>query len=107
MMKLQELKGHDVYEFSYAENGLNNWNQNSLFLSTEDFSLLSTYLDKVFDDYNYYGPQKVKLEDWKKVKKVYELSKETHESITKFFIEIDKWLENKNDLYDYFWILGV
>lgn len=42
LMKLEDLKQHDMYEFSYAENGLSNWNQNLLFLLLEDF-LLSPY----------------------------------------------------------------
>ena len=75
LMKLQNLKEHDVYEFSYAENGLNNWNKNSLFLSTEDFSLLTPYLDKIFHNYHYYRPQKMKLEEWEEVKWLYKLSK--------------------------------
>lgn len=106
-MKLEDLKEHDVYEFSYAENGLNHWNKNSLFLSTEEFSLLSIYLDKVFHDYHYYGPQKMKLEEWEKVKQLYKLSKEKNDSLTKFFLDIDKWLEHKKDSCDYFWIFGV
>lgn len=107
LMKLQNLKEHDVYEFSYAENELNHWNKDSLFLSTEDFSFLEPYLDKIFDNYHYYGPQKIKYEEWEKVKELYRSSKEKKEILTNFFSEIDNWLEQKKDSYDFFWILGV
>ncbi len=107
LMRLQDLKEHDVYEFSYSENDLNSWNQNSLFLSTEDFSLLTPYLDNIFHNYHYYGPQKINLEDWEKVRQSYNSSKEKNESLTNFFLDIDKWLEHKKDSCDYFWILGV
>lgn len=107
LMKLQDLQGHDVYEFSYAENESNNWNKNSLFLSTEDFSILIPYLCKIFHNYHYYGPQKIKLKEWKMVKELYILSKEKNESLTTFFLNIDKWIEHKEDSYDFFWILGV
>lgn len=86
LMKLQDLKEHDVYEFSYAENGLNHWNKNSVFLSIQDFSLLIPYLEKVFRNYHYYGPQQIKLEEWEMVKQLYKLSKEKMIHLLNFFL---------------------
>lgn len=78
-----------------------------MFLSTEDFSILAPYLDKIFHNYHYYGPQKIKFEEWKRIKELYISSKEKKDALTKFFCDIDNWLEQKKDSSDFFWILGV
>lgn len=104
-MKLIELKNlidHDVYEFCYANNFPNCWNENSLFLSTEDFSNLSSYLDKIFPEYHYYGPQKITLAQWEEVKNL-----SSNPSLEDFFNKIDGWIKNDNQNSNYFWILGV
>ena len=36
LVKKDELKSHDVYEFCYAKDRLNHWNQDSLYLIDEE-----------------------------------------------------------------------
>lgn len=106
ILRKNDLKDHDVYEFCYAKNYPNHWNEDSLFLEMEDFSLISPYLDKVFSQYHYYGPQKITLLEWKSVRKV-AINEVNTKEIINFFNEVDIWLnENKTDC-DYFWILGI
>lgn len=107
IMKLNDLTGHDVYEFCTGKDYPGTWNENSLFLSTEDFLLLSPYLNEVFTNYHYYGPQKVSFCKWEKVKESYLSSKNKDFELIKFFTDIDNWISKENGSYDYFWILGV
>lgn len=94
-------------EFCTAKNYPGTWNNNSLFLSSEDFSLLVPYLNEVFANYHYYGAQKVGISEWEKVKESYLSSQNIKFDINNFFIEVDKWISTENDMYDYFWILGI
>lgn len=107
LLKLDDLKGHDVYEFCYAKDYPNHWNNSSLFLSTEGFLNLSPYLDKIFPSYHYYGPQKVMLSEWEKVKELFLSSKNDDPLLSEFFINIDNWIAEDITLSDHFWILGV
>lgn len=107
LMKLNDLIGHDVYEFCCVSNYPDNWNNNSLFLTTEDFSLLSSYLDVAFPNYNYYGPQKITLDEWNKIKELYSNSQDKDTLLSDFFIKIDDWLDKENNTFSHFWILGV
>ena len=111
LIEKKNLKGHDVYQFCYAENHPKNypenWNENSLFLTTEDFLIIAPYLDEVFSQYHYYGPQKVTLIEWESVKKRALIKESENKFVVDFFNQIDNWLKKKNGDYDYFWILGV
>lgn len=103
IMKLNELEGHDVYEFCYPEDYPNNWNENSIFISMECFTKLSPFLDKIFSDYNYYGPQKVEINEWKMFEKLFLNSENELESIK----ILNDWVSKVNKKYNYFWILGI
>ena len=102
-----ELKSHDMYEFCYAKDYLNHWNDDSLYLIDEEFIFLMPYLDKVFSQYHYFGPQKVTVSEWEKVKQLAFGEKGQKECIIKFFIQIDEWINNDRNQNDYFWILGI
>lgn len=106
-IKLDELKYHDVYEFCYAENYPNHWNENSIFFDSDDFFKLESFLNEVFTNYHYYGPQKVKLSQWQKLKTLI-LNKNCEEELyfKDFIKSVESWLY-KNKKYDYFWILGI
>jgi len=58
VIRFSELIEHDVYEFSYGNNygkfKDKYWSKDSLYISDEDFSLLSKYIDTVIKDFNYY-----------------------------------------------------
>lgn len=107
LLKLEDLKDHDVYEFCYAKDYPNHWNDSSLYLSVEDFLKLSPYLDKTFPNYRYYGPQKVMLYEWQEVKKQFLSSENDDSLLTKFFMTIDKWIADDIQSSDHFWILGI
>ncbi len=109
-IKLNELKSHDVYEFCYAENYPNHWNENSIFFDSDDFINLQPFLNKLFYNYHYYGPQKIKLSQWEKIKILIQdnnFSNYEEKLYFKKFIEtVETWLY-KNKKHDYFWILGI
>lgn len=103
IMSLSQLEGHDVYEFCYPENYPENWNENSIFVSMEYFSKLAPFLDAIFENYHYYGPQKVELEEWKRLGKLYLSLENESES----FKALNQWISKIDKKYNYFWILGV
>lgn len=109
-MKLDDLEqyGHDVYEFCYGCKYPDEfWNESSIFISMEEFSFLSPYLDKFFLNYHYYGPQKVSLDQWEKVKALFLSDDKINQDILNFFKNIDTWIEQGDSSFKYFWILGV
>lgn len=101
-----EKHGHDVYEFCTALSYPNDWSENSIYISMEDFLIISPYIDKVFFEYHYFGPQKVTLQEWKTVEKSALLENRNKELID-LFKAIDRWIVETNSDYDYFWILGI
>lgn len=108
ILKKDDLKkhGHDVYEFCTAANYPNNWSENSIYLSMENFKLISPYIDKKIKNYHYFGPQKVTVKEWISIKNIALLKKHSEELIV-FFQTIDYWIEENNSDYSYFWILGI
>ena len=107
LLKKNDLESHDMYEFCYAKDYPENWNEDSLFLIDEEFILLMPYLDKVFLNFAYYGRQKGTLSEWEKVKQLACRDKNQKECIITFFIQIDDWINNDVNKNDYFWILGI
>lgn len=110
LMKLTDLNSHDVFEFTYGSNYntetfTTNWNENSIFISDEDFSTLSRYIDKVINDFNYMGPNKINLEKWSDIKNIILHSNENE--LLSFIKIIDDWLTLDLNKSNYFWILGV
>ena len=110
MMKLltkDELVEHDVYEFCYAKNYFKFWNEDSIYLSDDDFQILVPFLNQVFSMYHYYGPQKISLLEWGRVKEIALNEKNKNQILTNFFDEIDEWIKKDNSNVNYFWIYGV
>lgn len=107
LLKKDELKSHDVYEFCYAKDHLNHWSEDSLFVEDDDFTFLVPYIDKIFSNFAYYGPQKVTLTDWEKIRQLALEEDTQEESIIMFFNEINEWIEKDINQDDHFWILGL
>lgn len=107
LLEKKDLKDHDVYEICSAENYPKHWNENSLFTTMEDFSLIAPYLDEVFLQYHYYGPQKITTLEWESLKRIALAKRNQKKSIITFFNKINNWIEENNSNYDYFWIYGV
>lgn len=111
LMKLSELKGHDVYEFSYAHNykpcPLGHWNKESIYVSDEDFAILCEYIDSVIVNFNYYGPNKVYLKQWNQIRDKFICSKIENKKLLNFFSGINSWINLDINKSDYFWILGL
>lgn len=104
LLTLNQLTDHDVYEFCYNTNYPNNWNENSLFLNSDDLVFLSPYIDKVFSNFHYYGPQKITIAQWLTIKDLCLLDKPNY---SKFFDTIDDWLHCDPKKCDFFWLLGI
>ena len=102
-----QLKRHDVYEFCYDKNYPKHWNKDSLFMTFEDFGLLSPYLDELFKDYDYYGPEKIMIKEWDILKKNCLNKEKTNMIVQDFFIKIDEWIKNEPNNKEFFWIYGV
>lgn len=106
ILQLKNLKDHDVYEFCYNQNYPDNWSENSIYISSDDFWTLSPYLDKIFKKYKYDGPQKMYVKDWEKLEKI--CMEENFHLFKDFFENIYKWINEKNNSEkEFFWILGV
>lgn len=111
-MKLEDLEGHDVYEFAYDScvRSELHWNESSIYVSDEDFGFLSKYLDQVIENYHYYGPQKMYITEWNVIKDLVLKSENKHENIEiilKFFNKIDLWIKSDNENLNFFWIYGI
>ena len=107
LLKKDELKRHDVYEFCYARNHLNHWNQDSLYVIDEEFWRLAPYIDKVFSNFAYYGREKVVLTDWNRVRQLALEEDNQDDSVIMFFYQIDEWIKKDKNQEDHFWILGL
>lgn len=107
ILRLHELEDkcvyNIVYEYSKDFKYKDFWNENNYYISMEDMLLIEPYIDKIFVNFNYYGPNKVEIADWNKVKELY-LAENTDED--GFFEFVDKWLENRPVGNSYFWIIG-
>lgn len=104
LLTLDQLNSHDVYEFCYNMNYPNNWNENSLFFNLDDMIYLSPYIDKIFTEFHYYGPQKITISEWNCIKELCLLDREDD---TNFFDTIDNWINYDPENNDFFWLLGV
>ena len=104
LLTLNQLTGHDVYEFCYNTNYPNNWNKDSLFINSDDIVPLSSYFDKVFPNFHYYGPQKITISEWNSIKDLCLLDCPKYYN---FFNEIDNWLNHDPQKCNFFWILGI
>ena len=61
----------------------------------------------VFGDFNWYGPQKVTLEQWKQVERRCEFANLDNPSVPVFFETVRQWLSPADLAAGYFWILGI
>lgn len=106
MLKDLEQHGHDVYEFCYfydIEKPVH-WNENSIYIDSDDMTVLAPYINQVILDFSYYGPQKVECSDWEKIKRICMVD---HFEDMDFFLKIDDWLMQSKIGDAFFWILGV
>lgn len=107
LLKKDELKSHDVYEFCYAKDHLNHWSEDSLYVIDEEFGRLVPYLSQVFSDFDYYGGEKVMLTDWNRVRQLALEEDTQEESMIMFFNQINEWIKKDMNHDDHFWILGI
>lgn len=111
-MRKHELTRSDVYELSYSGNckdlnNTNHWFENSLYLTDENFAILSKSIDKFIDNFPYFGPYKMSYNLWDKIiTDNLEKNKNITKDIINFKRQFDLWLENSPENDGYFWILG-
>lgn len=103
ILKFEDLVSHDVLEFCYSVRYPEHWNFDSIFVYDDEFFCLSSCLEQVIPNYNYFGAQKVTLEEWKQIKK-FALEKNEYQD---FFYEVDKWIKKDPEQNNSFWIYGV
>ncbi|HBR03221.1 MAG TPA: hypothetical protein DD738_11475 [Ruminiclostridium sp.] len=110
LFQLDGVTGGDTYEIAYAHSyPEKHWSEDSLYFTDDEYgvNILSPYLQRVFPDYAYYGPQKVAVSEWNEVEKLCLADNKENTSVYHFFAEIKEWLERGNMGADYFWILGI
>ena len=110
LLRLREVTGGDTYEIAYARSyPENHWGKDSLYLPDDEtgIGLLAPYLEAVFPQFDYYGPQKISLTQWAQVEDSYRSQGADAPSLEPFFSQVRRWLSQGNDGADYFWILGV
>ncbi len=106
LIKCEELAsyGHDVYELCYNRNYPKHWNVNSIYIASEDVLIFEKYINLVFSDFHFYGPQRVF--DYQLNELIELCTNEIPELVT-FFKHIKEWRNNDPDKCDYFWIYGI
>ena len=110
ILKLDEVTNGDTYEIAYAHSyPANHWSKDSLYITDDDsgIQMIEPYLDAVFSNYAYYGPQKITLAQWKQVEVLAQNDTDIVQRIGNFFEDINNWLKLGNQKADYFWILGI
>lgn len=113
MLSHDELEDAGVYEFAYAEDGDREryWSEGSFYLNWGDdeensiFSL-TPYILRIFPEFNWYGPNRVTLDEWERIRVLAASDPERDPTLDDFFISVDKWLESGNGGKDHFWIFG-
>lgn len=103
VMKLEELEGHDVYEFSYCLRHEAHWNPDSVYVSYEDMQGLVSYIERVMSDFPYYSSEEVTVEQWTEM----ETSALQDGKFSEFFRRIREWKSGDPEGRDSFWIHGV
>lgn len=110
LLKLNEIrKERDVVEFLYPCNAESLWNEDSVYMSYEDFSFLSKSLESL-KKFNCYGPNIITITQWNMIRN--EISKPENinsdsQKILNFFSDLDGWIEIDPDKSDYFIIDGI
>ncbi len=104
LLKLHELVGHDVYEFCYPSNYPKNWNEDSLYIDSDDIVILQPYFEQVFSQFSYYGQQKIMLFEWKNIEELCLLEKPKYKN---FFNQINDWIRCDPMKSNFLWLLGV
>lgn len=110
IMKLENLTSGDVYEFtyckSYNQETLDNFkNKDSIYISDEDFKKLGKYINLVFPQFNYFGPNKIKLKEWKELEDKILISEDIE--LIEFMTEFNLWISSSKENENCFWILGI
>lgn len=103
IMTLEELVSHDVLEFCYDIRYSKNWNDDSIFVSDDDFYRLSPYLEQVIPNYSYYSSQRITMAQWAQIEKLALRDGKFQE----FFQKIREWKEKDPERSNSFWIHGV
>lgn len=111
ILKLNELEGHDVFEFMQGEYNEEHWKIDSIFLTEEDFAYIYPFITEALDDFNYYGPNEVTKEIWIKIKNnvhsSFSNSEDNKEELMKFLDDIDIWVKLSLLKYNCFSICGI
>lgn len=112
IMMLEDLEGHDVFEFTYDSCFQKNlyWQKSSIYISDDDFYILYKYANQVIKNYHYYGPQKIYIKEWNIIKELLLKSENDNKDIGKIselLNDIDLWIINDPQKLDFFWIYGI
>lgn len=117
LMTLPEITGHDVYELLYAHRWGEDlpheaqsaafWKAENRYLSDDadgrGLDALAPALSQVCPDFNWYGPNRVTLAQWREVEG---LHLRDHPEDRDFFRAVGRWLEEGNRGVDWFWLMG-
>ena len=104
------VTGGDTYEIAYAHSyPERHWSEDSLYFNDDEdgIKILSPYFDKVFPEYAYYGPQKVRIYQWNEIERLCREENNENISIEEFFEKVRSWINKGNKGEDYFWFLGL
>lgn len=109
ILTLQDIKGHDVFEFMVGPYNEEHWKQSSIYFTEEDFSFLYPFIKDIVLNFNYYGPNLINIKQWELIKTKMKFtgssSRETQLSMGEIF-QIDKWVQICFEEHDCFTICG-
>ena len=110
LIKLNEVgPERDVVEFLYRHNSEHLWNEDSLYISYEDFSFLAKSLDSI-KKFNCYGPNIITISQWNEIRDKVSMPENAingAEEILQLFSEVDEWINLDPKKADYFIIDGI
>ena len=108
LFPLDQVYSGDTYEIAHSGPYVH-WSPDSLYLhdDLDTLEILGPHVNMVFGDFNWYGPQKVTLEQWKQVERRCEFANLDNPSVPVFFETVRQWLSPADLAAGYFWILGI
>ncbi|MFJ7935583.1 hypothetical protein [Sporosarcina sp. NPDC096371] len=109
ILALQDLEGHDVFEFMKGVFEGKHWQSYSIYFTEESFHGLYLHIDEVVENFNYLGPNTVTVEQWEKIKNRVYSSGNNDEKTLSFidaFNKVDEWVQENFKYHACFSICG-
>lgn len=110
IVTLENLQGHDVFEFMQGAFKGEHWHSSSIYFTEESFNPLYLYIIDVIPSFNYFGPNHITNEQWGKVMQTIAShtrnTNENNQALVDFLYKVDAWVQTCLKKHGCFTICG-